>query len=163
MTIPKIILVKMAEYVIGRDSEILTCVGLGSCVGIALYHAPSKMGGLAHIMLPRQAEVPHSSHNPAKFADSAIAAMIKDMEHLGATLRNIRAKIFGGANMFSNIQSEMLSVGEKNIAVIREELTKRKIPIETEELGGSSGRTLFFDTRDGSVRVKTVYGQEKNY
>lgn len=159
----KILPVKMAEYGIARDHEILTCIGLGSCVGIALYDAVVRMGGLAHIMLPRWTEALHPLNHCAKFSDSAIAMMVQDMERLGASSAHIQAKIFGGANMFPSMQTEILNVGEKNIAAIRTELANRKIRIIAEDLGGSSGRTIFFDTRDGSVRVKSIYGKEKVY
>ena len=37
--------VKMAEYHVGRSPDILVTIGLGSCVGIALYDDINKIGG----------------------------------------------------------------------------------------------------------------------
>ncbi|HML25802.1 MAG TPA: chemotaxis protein CheD, partial [Methanomethylovorans sp.] len=46
------IVVGMADYAVTRSPEKLTTLGLGSCVGIALYDPVTKIGGLLHIMLP---------------------------------------------------------------------------------------------------------------
>src|SRR4051812_45466269 len=72
---------------------------LGSCVGIALHDRISKIGGLAHIVLPDSREV---SDNPGKFADTAIPGMIADLDrHLhGKSRGRLTAKIAGGACMF---------------------------------------------------------------
>ncbi len=153
----------MSQYKVAENRTILTCIGLGSCIGIVLYDAFNKIGGLAHIMLPRQSEAKDKS-NPAKFADSSIDLMLNEMEARSSLKRNIKAKIFGGANMFPNVQSStLMNVGERNVRAVKEELEKRKIKIVAEDLGGHIGRTIIFDTKDGSVRVKTVRGEERLY
>ena len=155
--------VGMTEFKVARNPERLMTLGLGSCVGVVLYDAFNKIGGLAHIMLPRQSEAKDKS-NPAKFADAAIELMLTEMEKAGSFKNNIKAKIFGGANMFSNLQnSAFLNVGERNAHAVKEELEKRKIKLIAEELGGSSGRTITLDTADGSVRVRTARREERVY
>jgi len=153
----------MSEYKVAKNPEILTSIGLGSCIGIILYDAFNKIGGLAHVMLPRRSEVKDKS-NPAKFADSSIELMLNEMESKGSLQRNIKAKIFGGANMFPNVQSStLMNIGERNALAVKEELEKRKIKITAEDLGGNAGRTIIFDIKDGSVRVRTVRGEERVY
>ncbi len=44
--------VGIADYKIGTSPQKLITLGLGSCVGIALYDKVKKVGGLSHIMLP---------------------------------------------------------------------------------------------------------------
>ena len=148
----------MAEYKVVASPTLLTCIGLGSCIGLALYDAIDKIGALAHIMLPKQSEAKNKS-NPAKFADASIDLMLAEMEARGSFKRNIKAKMFGGANMFPNVQGKILmNVGARNAAAVKEELIKRKIAVVAEDVGGHCGRTIIFDTRDGSVRVKTLKG-----
>ena len=48
----KIIKVGMVDLNVTKAPGILTTLGLGSCVGIALYDKHNKIAGLAHIMLP---------------------------------------------------------------------------------------------------------------
>jgi chemotaxis protein CheD len=155
--------VGMAEFKVANLPTILTSIGLGSCVAVVLYDDFKKIGGLAHIMLPKEKEANDTS-NPAKFADSAIELMLKEMEKKGANKKNIKAKIFGGANMFPNIYHNPLTkVGERNIIAVREELKKRKIRIVAEDVGGNIGRTVIFDTSNGKVIVKNAKGEEKVY
>jgi len=155
--------VGMAEYKVMENPAVLTSIGLGSCIGIVLYDAINKLGALAHIMLPRQSEAKNKS-NPAKFADTSIDLMLADMEKKGSFKRNIKAKVFGGANMFPKVQGEILmNVGARNAAAVKEELIKRKIAVVAEDLGGHCGRTIVFDIKDGSVRVKTIRGESVVY
>ena len=46
--------VKVADYAVRRGELVLTTIGLGSCVAIALYDRDAHVGGLAHILLPSQ-------------------------------------------------------------------------------------------------------------
>ena len=48
----ELIKVGMADLKAARHPSKLTTLGLGSCVGIALYDKTTKIIGLAHIMLP---------------------------------------------------------------------------------------------------------------
>lgn len=157
----ELIRVGMAKYHVIHNPGKLVCQGLGSCVAVVLYDKEKKIGGLAHVMLPYRKEAKDHS-NPDKFADSAIDSMIEMMVSKGALERRIKAKIFGGANMFPHVQNaSLMNMGEKNVTAVKRELAKRKIEIIAEDLRGDQGRTLVFDTRDGSVRVKTIKGEER--
>ena len=68
--------VGMADLNICREPDCLTTIGLGSCVGIALYDSVTKITGLAHIMLPDSKEIRNNS-NIAKFADTGIAETVR--------------------------------------------------------------------------------------
>ncbi len=54
----KPITIGIADFNVGRDNDTLVTYALGSCVGICLYDAEKKIGGLAHIMLPSSKEAP---------------------------------------------------------------------------------------------------------
>ena len=153
----------MGEFRVAHNPGVLTCVGLGSCVGLILYDAVTKTGGMAHIMLPRRGEIRRSS-GPGKFADSAVEVLLNTMERHGASKRRLLAKLFGGANMFPAVQSDVLvHVGQRNLEAVREELTARRIPIVAEEVGGEIGRTILFETSNGRVRVRGAMGDERVY
>lgn len=158
-----LIKIGMAELRVAKSPDVLETVGLGSCIAIILYDKIAKLGGMAHIMLPRS-DMARDKTNKAKFADTAIDIMFDEMLKLGATQRNIRAKIFGGANMFSGVSSEtLLNVGVRNAMAVQSELEEKGIKIVGQEVGGTIGRTVIFDTEDGRVGVKTVGGEERIY
>ncbi len=75
--------VKIADYAVKKEEGMLITVGLGSCVGVALYDSFAKVAGLAHILLPDSALFKTPS-NPAKFADTAIPLLLEQMISVGA-------------------------------------------------------------------------------
>jgi chemotaxis protein CheD len=134
----------------------LITVGLGSCIGIAIYDKVSNFGGLAHIMLPDSTQF-NNITNPYKFADMAIPLLIEKMEANGAKKRNMVAKIAGGASMFSfSDKSMVMDIGARNSVAVKSALVRVSIPIISEDVGGNKGRTIIFDTVNGIVQVKTV-------
>lgn len=148
--------VGMADLCTAKSPYILTTIGLGSCVGIALYDAELKIGGLAHIMLPDSTQI-KSNTNKAKFADTAITALIRQMEQEGAQKSRLVAKIAGGAHMFEfKNTNSMMRIGTRNVAAVIKILDKVHIPIIAQDTGNNYGRTIELHTSTGLLRVKTV-------
>ena len=147
----------MADLNIAKAPGILTTLGLGSCVAIALYDRKQKIGGLAHIMLPSSKNIKRNE-NKAKFADTAVEYLIEKMESLGADINNITAKIAGGAQMFAfkNKNNDLLRIGERNVAATLKALEEAKIPVITQDTGGNYGRTVELYTEDGTLLIKTI-------
>jgi chemotaxis protein CheD len=158
------ITVGMGEIGVAKAPHLLMAIGLGSCVAVAVYDKETKTGGLAHIVLPYIKEAQDHSH-PTRFTDVAIDEMIDQMKRQGARIQNIMAKIFGGANMFPELISlaSTMDVGKRNILAVRDELKRHNIPITAEDVGDHVGRTIIFDTRDGSVVVKTAHFEASKY
>ncbi len=154
--------VKIADGAVLKGQGVLMTIGLGSCVGIALYDVQDKVGGLAHILLYNSQEFPNRSKplNPAKFADTAIPWLVQEMEKLGGKRDRLQAKIAGGSQLFMN-QKAGGSVGEKNVQMVRQVLRELGIPIAGEDVGGNYGRTLHFFVATGKMIVSTVGKGEK--
>ena len=152
----KIIKVGMADLAVVKSPDKLITLGLGSCVGIALYDKRAKIAGLAHIMLPNSKEIKNNS-NKAKFADTAIELLIEKMELLGSNKWNIVAKLSGGAQMFSfNTKNDILKIGERNVLASKKKLNQLGIKIVSEDIGGNFGRTIELDSSNGDLLVKTI-------
>jgi chemotaxis protein CheD len=150
------IVVGMADLSVTKAPGVLTTLGLGSCVGIALYDPGSKVAGLAHIMLPDSKAIQNNS-NVAKFADTAIVKMIADMERLGAKKATLVAKIAGGAQMFAfNATNDNLRVGDRNVEAVKRMLQSLRIPIKGEETGENFGRTVELYSDDGRFVIKAI-------
>ncbi|KAI3350305.1 chemotaxis protein CheD [Clostridium botulinum] len=140
---------------VSSPGKIMT-IGLGSCIGIALYDRRSKLAGLSHIMLPDSTQFKNVT-NPMKFADLAIPLLIKKMEAKGCLKRNLIAKIAGGASMFSFSDKSMVGdIGKRNIQAVKKSLSEEKIQIIAEDVGGNKGRTMILDALDGKVTLKIV-------
>jgi chemotaxis protein CheD len=152
----KEIKVGIADLKVAKVPDRLITIGLGSCIGIALIDKMSGVGGLAHIMLPDSTKF-NKVNNDIKFADLAIPILITKMKEMGANVNNLKAKIAGGASMFTFSDSKInMDIGDRNGKAVKEVLKNFRIPIESEDIGGSKGRTITFDTITGVLYVKTV-------
>lgn len=152
----KEIKVGIADLKVAKVPDRLITIGLGSCVGIALIDKVSGVGGLAHIMLPDSTKF-NKVNNDIKFADLAIPILINKMRDMGANIRNLRAKIAGGASMFNFSDSKInMDIGDRNSKAVKEILRSFSIPLDSEDVGGTKGRTITFDTLTGELYVRTV-------
>ncbi|AEA47468.1 chemotaxis protein CheD [Archaeoglobus veneficus] len=142
--------VRMAEYKVCNSGGILVTT-VGSCVAIGLVDPVAGVGGLAHIMLP---EANGKSDAVGKYADTAIPAMLKEMEKKRAKKERIIAKIAGGARMFNFSSDKMEYVGDRNVEAVRRILKKYGIRIAGEDVGKNHGRTVEFHTSDGRMIIK---------
>ncbi len=153
----EIIKIGMADLGVAKPPNRLRTTGLGSCVGVVLYDEIKKIAGMAHVMLPDSALGRSSEINIGKYADTAIPKLIKDMESEGALCRNMKAKLAGGAQMFSFLSgNDTMRIGPRNVEACKEMLAQAKIRIVAEETGGNCGRTIEMDAATGILQIRTV-------
>lgn len=129
--------VGIADLAAGTAGSVLHSSGFGSCVGVALFDESTGVSGLAHVMLPESDGV----GKPAKFADTAIPALVDAMDALGARRHRIHAKVAGGSEMFQ-FANEGGSIGVRNVEAIHAALDDLAIPLVGEDVGGTHGRSL---------------------
>lgn len=153
-----VIKVGMADLAVCKAPQKLMTAGLGSCVGVCIYDPITKVGGLAHIMLPNsnQAKV---VHNKAKYADTGIEVLLEKMQELRAIKNRMQAKIAGGSQMFGT--STMMRIGERNAEEVKKILQALKIPVLVNDTGGNFGRTIIFNPDNGELYIKTINHGEK--
>ena len=153
----EIIKVGMADLKTCISPDGVTTLGLGSCVGIAIRDPGTKIGGLAHIMLPDSTAIRNSQQNIAKFADTGIDELVRQMEKLGAKRKSMVAKIAGGATMFAfQGRNDMVQIGERNVAATKKKLSELGIPILAEDTGANYGRTVTFYPETGEFHIRAV-------
>jgi chemotaxis protein CheD len=147
-----LIVVGISDSKIAGVPDVLITYALGSCVGTCLYDSVTRIAGLSHVLLPESA-ICQNDLNVMKFADTAIVALVREMERSGASRLRLTAKIAGGAKMFATTGTSM---GERNIAAVKNELYKLKIRLIGEDTGSNYGRTVEFHPDDGSVLIKSI-------
>jgi len=153
--------VGMADLNIGKAPDVITTIGLGSCIGIAVYDPSTKIGGLAHIMLPDSTKIKNNS-NIAKFADTGIEELIKRVTAAGASKARLVAKIAGGARMFEvSGLSEVGNIGAKNAEASRMKLKEIGIRLLAEDTGLNYGRTVELNCENGDFLIKSVGKKNK--
>ncbi|MCD7825313.1 MAG: chemotaxis protein CheD [Clostridiaceae bacterium] len=152
----EMIKVGMADLNVCHAPNAITTLGLGSCVGVALYDRTSQIAGLVHVMLPDSTQV-RQNQNRAKFADTGIDYLIEIMQQKGANVSLLTAKIAGGAQMFAfNENNDMLRVGERNVNAVKKKLKELGIRLMAEDTGLNYGRTVEFYPENGDFVIKSV-------
>ncbi len=153
----EIIKVGMADLKTCVSPDGVTTLVLGSCVGIALRDPVTKIGGMAHIMLPDSTMIRNSHQNIAKFADTGIEELVKQIEKLGAKRNRLEAKIAGGATMFMfSGGSDTVMVGEGYVEATKKKVGELKIPILAEDTGANYGRTVTYFPETGEFHIRAV-------
>ncbi|MBS5793546.1 MAG: chemotaxis protein CheD [Lachnospirales bacterium] len=150
------LIVGMADMNVAKDKGILITLGLGSCVGIALYDPVVKVAGLAHCMLPDSKEIKNNT-NIAKFVDLATIKLTKDMIRYGAQQSRIVAKIAGGAQMFAfGSTQQNMRIGDRNFEAAEHMLRRLGIKIIAKDVGKNFGRTVELHSETGKFVIKTI-------
>lgn len=156
-SVVSVVKVGIADLNYVKSPQTIRTSGLGSCVGVILYDLNSKMAGMAHIMLPDSSMSKETPKNIAKYADTAIPELYKTLKDQGIKPYSLKAKIAGGAQMFSfSTSNEMMRIGPRNVEKVKHSLNLLNIPIISEDCGGSSGRTIEFHPETGILQVRTV-------
>lgn len=130
---------------------------LGSCISITFWHPTFKVGAMSHILLPYRPLNGLSSNLKldGKYADEALELVVREIKNLGTRNQEYKVKIFGGGEMFSEVNpSKRLPIGLRNIEAGRQLLSKHGFKCDVEHLGGSGHRYIIFDIWSGDVWVK---------
>jgi chemotaxis protein CheD len=134
--------------------DVLITYSLGSCVGLALFDPVARVGGLAHCMLPLSKIDPErAKHNPGRFTDTGVVALIQMLFDMGAERSRIVAKVAGASKLLDD--RGVFKIGERNHVVLRKVLWKNNILIAAEDVGGTAARTMSLHMRDGRTTIKS--------
>ena len=151
------VIVRMGELVASASaSDVLVCVGLGSCIGLALVCRHGRACGLAHIVLPHSGGF--ETERPAKFAERGVPALIAALGSLGVEPSSLDAVLVGGAQMFST--GTGMEIGARNEAAVRCALQSAGIPVTATATAGGVGRTVRVHVATGNVTVREAGSKE---
>jgi chemotaxis protein CheD len=147
--------VKVADFAVGRGEGVISTIGLGSCVAIAIYDKQARIGGMAHVLLPSEG-LSRDKENRAKFPGTAVPLLLEEMKKLGAR-GPFTAKIVGGSSMFGALlPSGGINMGERNVLSSRQALSEAGIPLAAQDVGGDYGRSVYFHLADGRLLVRSL-------
>ena len=149
--------IHIGEYYSSAEPSVITTI-LGPCVAVCLYDPTSGTGGMNHILLPG-GRTDGCNSGDARFAINAMELLINQMMKLWADRYRLKAKIFGGAQIYPFLKQEM-AMGLKNIEMVIEFLITERIPIINYNFGGSHPRKIFFYTGTGDVLMQKIKTSE---
>ena len=149
----EVIKVGMADLNVCKAPDVITTLGLGSCIGLVFYDPVSKVGGMVHYMLPDSTKVRNNS-NIAKFADTGIDELLRRVIAAGANKGRLIAKIAGGARMCE--VSGLSDVGNIVARNAKAKLKQLGIRLVAEDTGLNYGRTVELHCDTGEFYIKSV-------
>jgi chemotaxis protein CheD len=147
------VIVGVGEIECAVQPYVLITQALGSCVGVALWDPRVRIGGLAHVMLPTESGSSQVGRRH-RFADIAIPDLVERMVDLGAGRRRMVAKLAGGASMFRG-ESATDTIGDRNVAAVRDQLERAGVPVTAADTGGSHARTIELSPGTGILLVRS--------
>lgn len=122
---------------------------LGSCAAVCLWDRHKKAGGLNHYLLPEGSD---EGANRLRYGSVANLELLRQVLGLGCEIRNLQAKIFGGASAFGSDPAQ--SLGARNVQLAEEFLKSAGIPVVEKDVSGKRGRRLVFQVSDGETMIK---------
>ena len=137
-------------YVSSRPAIVSTV--LGSCVSVCIYDSVRNTGGMNHFQNPKTTTPENST---ARFGNISTMALVNIMIKGGSKTENLEAQIIGGS---FNPEFSKKDIGKKNIKEAKKVLKKKKVKIVSEDIGGTKGRKVIFNTMSNEVAVVKVDG-----
>lgn len=138
--------------VTANREETLTCLGLGSCVALAIHDSTTGIAGMAHIVLPDSTQGRPSTG--AKFGDLAVPLLVGEMQAAGAKRPTMRVYLAGGAQVLKTAAATPMSdIGERNADSIRAGIRELGLRVHGEDIGGDRGRTVRLRVDNGELEV----------
>jgi len=149
----KVVEIADMKWAVGNGNVLIT-YALGSCIGVVLYDPVEMVGAMLHSMLPLSRSDPDKARkNPYMYTDIGVELLLRKVFDLGATRKNLVAKVAGGANLLDD--KRFFRIGEKNYMVVRKILWKNNILISGEDVGGSKPRTMVLDMSTWRVTIRS--------
>ncbi len=152
------VIVGVSDMKVSNDPEaVLVTYSLGSCIGVTIYDAAAKVGGLLHYLLPESKLSPEKAKkNPYMFADTGIPALFKAAYELGAKKQRMKIIVAGGSQVMD--QAGFFNIGKRNDIALRKMFHKNNVLIDYRDVGGNVNRTVKLEVKNGDAWIK-VSGQ----
>ena len=143
--------VRLGDLIFTQSPDKYHMLGIGTCLGIFMYDMRKKFFCLAHTVLPKYSEARYNPKKmPGKFTDLTITLMVEKMIKNKCEIKDIKCKIVGG----SQIYEDSFKIGEKNIEIAKKELSNKKIPLISSEVGGTESRSILSFNNDGTINIR---------
>jgi chemotaxis protein CheD len=151
---PTVLLANLGDVIVERGSaHRIGCYGVGSCVIVCAWDPATRVGGVAHVVVPGAST---RAGGNTRHAEDAVEALVAGLRAAGAAPSRMVVKIAGGARMFGAGSGSLDAIGERNIASVGEALAARGLAVAARDVGGRCGRTVTFDPGTGELAVSTV-------
>ncbi|MBI9087254.1 MAG: chemotaxis protein CheD [Desulfobacterales bacterium] len=123
---------------------------LGSCVSVCIFDRKRKRGGMNHFRFPVTRDREQAT---AFYGNAATLALVAMMLDSGSKTKDLVAQIVGGAH---NLEISSEDIGRENVRIARKVLVGKKIRVISEDIGGTQGRKVVYNTANNELAVLKV-------
>jgi chemotaxis protein CheD len=170
-----LVAVGLSDVKIARGEEdVLVAYSLGSCVGLALWDPVTKIGGMAHVVLPsssgtmmgavvpqRAAVATADGTAPGKHADTAVPWLVQLLLEAGCQTSRLKSWIAGGAHVLKGLSRPSGDIGQSNVKAVLEAAGKMGLRAPASDVGEDYGRTMRLYVSSGRATVSSVGRPER--
>ena len=151
---PKIEITKSWEYyqcivspgfIVVSEEPTLICSVCGNGVIITVWDKAKKTGGMVHCIYPSKDKRKATNYS----VDVAVPQLLGKMFAQHARAADLDAQIIGGGSVGNYSRGR----AQKVVKVARKVLRKYGVTIVSEDIEGSLGRKIVFDTHSGDILV----------
>ena len=136
-------------YTLRQPAIVETLVG--SCVTVCLYNFKESFGAMNHFLRDRPTDSAQS--DVGHFGTTATCHIIDVVLRLDPDPSHYRASVLGGASVLKAPTSDG-GIGQANVEAAFEALDAARIRVVTEEVGGTRGRRVTFNTQTGQIECR---------
>ncbi|WP_298571204.1 chemotaxis protein CheD [uncultured Aliiroseovarius sp.] len=137
------------EFAILKQSDSCISTLLGSCVSACIWDPQEMVGGMNHVLFV-------GGYSDAEehfgYGVNGMELLINGLLKAGARRQNMRAKVFGGAQMFDGLSD----AGSRNGEFVLDFLSRESIAYVGGDIGGVKARQVEFHPATGRARQKLI-------
>lgn len=138
------------EFHVDSTPDLVISTTLGSCIAVCLFDERRSIGGMNHFMLP---EAPEGVISPsARYGSVSMEHLINRILSGGSARRDLRAKVFGGANL----GGWSSAIGDRNVRFVMTYLADEGIPTIAWDVGGVIARAVRFQPSTGRSLLRSI-------
>jgi chemotaxis protein CheD len=144
------------SHVSKSPKDVLITYALGSCVAVLIHDGEVQVGGMLHLVLPcSQLDPVKAERNPFHFADTGIPLLLERAFQLGAQKNRLVVAIAGGSQIMD--PEGRFQIGRENCIAVRQILASTGLGLRTEEIGGTSARTVCLEIGTGRTLARRAF------
>ncbi len=149
-----------ADFAVSRDPQAVLSAGpLGAGLGVCFYDPLARAGGLLHALLPDSRLDPsRAAQQPGMFVDTGLAALLQNVQNLGARAENLLVCVAGGGRILE--EEADFDIGGQNCAALEAWLAGPGLKIHAAAVAGQASRILRLNLATGQVRVRLAAGEK---
>ena len=137
----------------GIESERPLATLLGSCVAVCMFDPVIRIGGMNHFLLPSCRASDNAEVDIILNGDYSMEVLVNGMLNKGAKKIRLVAKVFGGGNILSSINTD---IGGRNSAFAFEWLECEGITLASSDCNGPWSRKVVFVPRTGDAFCRRI-------